>query len=215
MGAVLLVLVCACDAATAGTPYQAKIRRTAYGIPHIEAKNYTGLGYGYGYANAQDNICVLAETYVTVDAERARWFGPGGSYLQRGNGFEANNLDSDFFFQQIIDSGIIDRLLEKPPPDGIQPEGRDVVRGYVAGYNKYLADVGGANGIRDPACHGKPWVRPITEAEAYRRFYQLSLLASGDVAIPGIAKAAPPTPASGGPGRLPTLPLGTQETARG
>src|SRR3954452_9984283 len=194
MGAVLLVLVCACDAATAGTPYQAKIRRTAYGIPHIEAKNYPGLGYGYGYAIAQDNICVLAETYVTVDAERARWFGAEGTYEQRGNGVTVRNLDSDFFFQQIIDSGIIDRLLAKSPPDGLQPAAKQVVTGYVAGYNKYLADVGGANGVRDPNCRGKPWVRPITEKEAYRRFYQLTELASGDVAIPGIAKAAPPTP---------------------
>src|SRR5207253_9025792 len=41
---------------------------------------------------------------------------------------------------------------------------------------------------------GKPWVRPITEADAYRRFYQLTELASADVVINGIAEAAPPTP---------------------
>jgi acyl-homoserine-lactone acylase len=216
MGTVLVILGCACDTALAGTPYKATVRRTAYGIPHIEAKNYQGLGYGYGYSIAQDNICVLAETYATVDGERARWFGPNGSYQQRGNGVEANNLDSDFFFQQIIDSKQIDKLLAQPPPNGIEPAGRQVVRGYVAGYNKYLSDVGGANGVRDPACKGKPWVRPIGEAEAYRRFYQLSLLASADVAIPGIARAQPPTPQTGVPGGvLPTLPLGTEATARG
>jgi acyl-homoserine-lactone acylase len=215
VGAVLVMMGCACDSALAGTPYKAKVRRTAYGIPHIEAKNYQGLGFGYGYSIAQDNICVLADTYVTVDAQRARWFGPQGSYQQRGNGVEANNLDSDFFFQQIIDSKQIDKLLAEPPPNGIEPAGRQVVRGYVAGYNKYLADVGGANGVRDPNCKGKPWVRPITEAEAFRRFYQLSLLASADVAIPGITRAAPPTPQTSGGGVLPTLPLGTEATARG
>jgi acyl-homoserine-lactone acylase len=203
------------ETALAATPYKAKIRRSAYGIPHIEARNYLGAGYGYGYAIAQDNICVLAETYVTVDAERARWFGPKEGYQQRGNGVDTNNLDSDFFFQQIIDSGIIDRLLAKPPPDGLQPAARQVVRGYVAGYNKYLADVGGTNGVRDPNCRGKPWVRPITEKQAYRRFYQLTELASGDVAIPGIAKAKPPTPSAPLPGLTGAPGLDVDQTARG
>ena len=62
------------------------------------------------------------------------------------------------------------------------------VRGYVAGYNRYLHDVGGPNGVSDPTCKGKPWVTPITELDAYRRFYQLILLASQGVAIDGIAK---------------------------
>ena len=83
----------------------AEIRRTAHGIPHIKAKSFRGIGFGYGYAFAQDNICPIAEAYVTVNAQRSRFFGPDGSYLQRGNGFRANNLNSDFFWQQIIDSG--------------------------------------------------------------------------------------------------------------
>src|SRR5436305_12383004 len=76
----------------------ATIRRTAHGIPHIEAKNYRGLGYGYGYAFAQDDICPIAEDYVTVNAQRSRYFGPDGSYLQRGNSQTANNLNSDFLW---------------------------------------------------------------------------------------------------------------------
>jgi acyl-homoserine-lactone acylase len=212
MGVLLVLMGVACETAAAATsPYDATIRRTAYGIPHIEAKSYTGLGFGYGYAFAQDNICVMAETYVTVDAQRARWFGPDGSYEQRGNGVAPNNLDSDFFFQQVIDSKIIDGLLAKPPPDGLTAEAKDVVKGYVAGYNKYLKDIGGAAGVKDPACKGKAWVRPITEAQAYRRFYQLTELASGDVAIPGIAKAAPPTPAL----PIPGIGLSNEATAKG
>ena len=221
VGALLVVLGSACSTALAATPYQAEVRRTAYGIPHIQAKNYLGLGFGYGYSIAQDNICVLAETYATVDAERARWFGSGEGYQQRGNGVTVNNLDSDFFFQQIIDSKVIDELRAQPPPNGLETEGRQVVRGYVQGYNKYLKDIGGANGVRDPACKGKPWVRRISETQAYRRFYQLVLLASADVVMPGIAKAQPPTPETsgggGGGGGLPglPLPLGTEATANG
>src|SRR4051812_16830179 len=169
----------------------ATIRRTAHGIPHIQAKDYRGIGFGYGYAFAQDNICPIAEAYATVNAERSRFFGPEGSYLQRGNGFEANNLDSDFFWQQIKDSKVIDGLLAKKPPFGPKPAIRRGVRGYVAGYNRYLREVGGASGIDDLACKGKPWVRPITTRDAFLRFYQLTLLASQDVAIDGIGGAQP------------------------
>ena len=55
---------------------------------------------------------MIAETYVTVHAERSRYFGPDGSYQQRGNGSTRNNLNSDFFFQRIIDDRGIERLLD-------------------------------------------------------------------------------------------------------
>jgi acyl-homoserine-lactone acylase len=84
------------------------------------------------------------------------------------------------------------------------PEVKQLVRGYVAGYNRYLADVGGTNGVGDKTCRGKPWVRPISQADAYRRFYQLVLLASQSVAIDGIGSAAPPTPGLPLPGALDT-----------
>src|SRR4051794_7408836 len=207
LGALLVLAVLP---ATADAGYHAKIRRTAHGIPHIEAKTFTDAAFGYGYAFAQDNICPIAEDYVTVSAERSKYFGPDGSYQQRGNGFSANNLNSDFFYQRIIDDQTIEKLLAKPPPQGPLPEIKQGVRGYVAGYNKYLQDVGGTNGVKDPTCKGKPWVRPITIKDAYRRFYQLTLLASQDVAIDGIGEAQPPTPSAPVPG----LPLDTAKTAR-
>ena len=181
-----------------GTPaYSAEIRRTAHGIPHILANDYGSLGFGFGYAFAHDDICPMAEDYVTVDAQRSVFFGPTASYLQEANGVLTNNLDSDVFYQATNDSGIIDRLVNQTGkfalPDGL----KQGVAGYVAGYNKYLADVGGPSGITDPACHGQNWVRPITTAEAYRRFYQLIEFASGDVFIPGIAAASQPPPGAG------------------
>ena len=66
------------------------------------------------------------------------------------------------------------------------------MRGYVAGYNRYLRETGVDN-IPDPRCRGAAWVRPITEMDAYRRFYQLGLIASQGVAIDGIGGAQPPT----------------------
>jgi acyl-homoserine-lactone acylase len=190
--------------APAAQGYKAEIRRTAHGIPHIQASSYGGIGFGYGYAFAQDNICPIAEDYVTVRGERSRFFDPGGTYQQRGNGFAAHNLESDFFYQQIIDAHTIEKLLAQPPPLGPAPELKQGVRGYVAGYNRYLKDVGGSNGVPDKTCRGKPWVRPITVADAYRRFYQLVLLASQSVAIDGIGSAAPPGSGLPLPGALDT-----------
>src|SRR5215213_6837209 len=60
-----------------GPALKATIRRDSHGIPHIEAADFAGLGFGYGYAFAQDNICTMAETYVTVRAERSRYSGDG------------------------------------------------------------------------------------------------------------------------------------------
>ena len=169
----------------------ATIRTTSHGVPHILASNFAGLGYGYGYVAAKENICVLADTYVTANAERSRWFGPDATYTQGGNGATQTNLNSDFFYQRIKDRGVIADLLALEPPRGPRPEIKEAVRGYVAGYNRWLRDTGVDN-ITDPRCDGEPWVRPITEMDAYQRFYQLGLIASQGVAIDGIGGAQPP-----------------------
>lgn len=194
-GIVVAMLLGAASATAAGGA-SVTIRRTAYGIPHIQATTYQGAGEGYGYAFAQDDLCTIANDYVTVDGQRSRFFGPTGTYYQGGNGVTTSNLDSDFFFGQIIDSHTIESLLAKPPPMGPEQPVRDLVNGYVTGYNRYLASVGGSSGVPDSRCRGQSWVRPITAMDVYRRFYQLIELASGDVVISGIAQAAPPTPAT-------------------
>jgi acyl-homoserine-lactone acylase len=179
--------------ASASKPaYDVTIRTTEFGIPHIEAKDYKSLGYGYGYSLAKETICTLADTYTTVRAQRSKFFGETNGYVFRGNGASVNNLNSDFFFQQIIDDKRIEKLLADKGPTAPKPEVRQTVTGYVAGYNRWLAE----NTITDPNCKGAPWVTPITEIDAYRRFYQLALLASSGVAIEGIGGAQPPTPSA-------------------
>lgn len=59
-----------------GQQASAEIRRTRFGVPHIRAQDERGLGYGIGYAYAQDNLCLLANEIVTVNAQRSRYFGP-------------------------------------------------------------------------------------------------------------------------------------------
>ena len=183
--------------ASSSPTYHVRITRTDYGIPHIVAKDFGSLGYGYGYAFAQDNLCTMAADYVTVEGARSRWFGPDASYTMQGNGVTVSNLDSDIFWTEVAQSHAVDHLLAvQGGPNALAPQVRDAVAGYVAGYNRQLADVGGAAGITDPACHGAAWVHPITTADAYLRFYQLILLAGQDVVMPGIAQAQPPSPAN-------------------
>src|ERR1022692_1553155 len=165
----------------------AVISRTTGGTPHILAHNWTSLGYGYGFAFAQDNLCTMANDYVTVQAQRSEYFGPSASYNQRGNGVTVTNLDSDLFFRQIIDSGVVNRLIR-----AVDPRVRMIEAGYVRGYNRYLASVGGASGVPDPTCRGQAWVKPITVLDTYLRFYQLMLESGEDAVIDGIAQAAPP-----------------------
>ena len=202
--AVLALALTAAAAAAKKPGMSVSVKRTAYGIPHITSSSYTGVGFGYGYSIAQDNICELADMYLTVRAERSRHHDPQATYASRGNGANFKNVDSDFFFQRMIDTQVVEKLLAKAPPEGPLPVVKQAVSGFVKGYNAYLEDVGGANGVNDPRCKGKEWVKPIAEIDAYRRFWQLGVLASQGVAIDGIATAAPPVPA------LP-LPLGASD----
>src|SRR5215469_8431432 len=165
----------------------AQIRYTTGGVPHILAHSWPSLGFGYGYAFAKDNLCTMANDYVTVEAQRSRYFGPTGVDIARGNGRVFSNLDSDLFYQQIINSGVVQQLAQ-----ALSPTEKLVEAGYVQGYNAYLAHVGGAAGVPDPTCRGQAWVRPINLMDSYLRFYQLMLLSSSGAVIDGISGAAPP-----------------------
>jgi len=190
---VLAVLLMVPATASAAPRYDVTVARTTFGIPHVKAKDYPSLGYGYATALAEDTICTIAESYVTVNGERSRYFGPDKSYPIRGNGSNATNLNSDFFYQRIKDRGTVERLVAQQPPVGMKPEIREAIGGYVAGYNAYLREIGGRDGVEDPTCKGKEWVRPITEMDVFRRFHSLAILASAGVAIDGIAGAQPAT----------------------
>jgi acyl-homoserine-lactone acylase len=194
--ATVMALAAPVAAQAADAGFNAVIRRTAHGIPHVLANDWAGAGYGIGYAFAQDNLCTIADSYVTVAGERSKYFGPTASWRFEGNSSNANNLNSDFFYARINKNRVVEKLVDQPPPLGPLAAVKEGVKGYVAGYNRYLAETGVDN-LPDPRCKGKPWVHPITEMDAYRRFYQLASLASQGVAIDGIGSAAPLLPGVG------------------
>jgi len=57
-------------------PLKPRIRRTTAGVPHIEGRSLAEVTAGLGYAQAEDNLCVLADGFIKVRGERAEFFGP-------------------------------------------------------------------------------------------------------------------------------------------
>jgi acyl-homoserine-lactone acylase len=157
------------------------IRRTSYGIPHIRAADYQGLGLGLGFAFAEDNVCMMADIVVTTSAQRSRWFGPDAT-TESGD----RNLVSDLYHQRLNQSGVLERALPQQ-----SRQARDLVRGYVSGFNRYLAKTGVAN-LPDARCRGAAWVRPITEIDVWRRVHQVAALTGGEGLQEPVASAQPP-----------------------
>lgn len=180
-----------------GGGLSATIRYTEYGIPHIVAKDYAALGFGTGWAQAADQVCTLADGFVTVRGERSKFFGPdaapGGSLSSA-----TKNLSSDLFFRGVRDSGTVERLLKVPAPAGPSRDVKESMRGFAAGYNAWLAQ--NRTRITDPACRGAAWVRPVSALDVAAHGAALSVLGGQGRGIDGITAAQPPTvapPAAG------------------
>jgi acyl-homoserine-lactone acylase len=172
---------------------RATIHTTTHGVPHVTADSYAGLGFGAGYAYARQALCDMAGRFVTVRAERSRYFGPD-ERVPDGPG-RASNLESDFFWQRILDLQLVERELALSQPLGPSDDLKELIRGYAAGYNEYLAQTGVDN-LPDTRCRGQAWVRPITEKDLYLRAMHWNLYRSGGSVISQIVAAAPPSASS-------------------
>lgn len=175
-------------AATASDRNIATIRETSYGVPHILAADLKGAGYGMGYAQARLAICDIAGRFVTVRGERSLFFGPDAGVPD--GPARVSNLESDFFWQRIRDAGLVEKELAQPEPVGPSADLREMIDGFAAGYNRYLADTGVAN-LPDKRCRGKAWVRLITSEDLYLRAMHWNLFRSGGALIGQIVAAGP------------------------
>ncbi|MEU8678870.1 penicillin acylase family protein [Streptomyces sp. NPDC048560] len=195
-GLALLTVSASLPPAAAGTSpsrhpsgggLSAVVRYTEYGIPHIVARDYANLGFGTGWAQAADQVCVLADGFLTVRGERSRQFGadaaPDGSLSSA-----TKNLSSDLYFRGVRDSGTVEELLKLPAPQGPSRDAKEMMRGWAAGYNAWIAQ----NRITDPACRGASWVRPVTQLDVAVRSFALSVLGGQGRGIDGITAATPP-----------------------
>jgi acyl-homoserine-lactone acylase len=175
--------------------FSTELARTSNGVAHISADNFLGLGYGLAYAYAEDNVCMLADSMLTVRGERSRFFG-GDAMPTRGvngeygvaidyldeHGFDLKNEDSDFFFKGYLDL----EQLRAGYAAGSQ-DIRDLLEGYAAGYNRYLRDHAGA---LPAACSGKEWVRAISVDDLYLLIAEKALHASGQIFAKEVLAAA-------------------------
>ena len=169
--------------------FWAEIRYTAYGIPHIKADDYDGAGYGLGYAFAKDNVCLMSEKFVTLRGERSKHFGPDEGTFQIFKVFHdglTNNLHSDFHHKHFYTDDVVQNIKDASS-DAVQ----GLVTGFTAGYNRYLREVG-PNGLPE-ACRNAAWVTEITEADVYRRAYDITILESANLLLTPLVMAAPPT----------------------
>jgi acyl-homoserine-lactone acylase len=165
-----------------------EIRRTSDGIPHLRAGNWRELGLGVGYVQAQDALCTLAEAFVTYAGRRAWFFGPEGRPARESTFGKPTNLELDFFFRAYADAAVVDRYRAEQP-DGLN----QLVEGYAAGYNRYLAEARRAptSGPPRAACLNEAWVQDISADDIYRRMYSAQVAAGYARFIPQISNARP------------------------
>lgn len=191
-----------------GGGLSAVVRYTEHGVPHIVAKDYANLGFGTGWAQAADQVCVLADGFLTVRGERSRHFGPDAS-PDGSLSSATRNLSSDLYFRGVRDARTVEKLLATPAPAGPGRDVKELMRGWAAGYNAWLEQ----NRVTDPACRGAAWVRPVTELDVARRGFAVSVLGGQGRGIDGITAAQPPRTAAG-PASRPPDPAATAEAAR-
>ncbi|MEV2250342.1 penicillin acylase family protein [Streptomyces sp. NPDC050147] len=175
------------DARPSDGGLSATVRYTQYGIPHILAKDYENLGFGTGWAQAADQVCTLAEGYVTVRGERSRHFGPDGK-PDGSLSSATTNLSSDLYFGGVRDTRTVEKLLDQPAPAGPSATSKKLMRGFAAGYNAWLRQ----NRVTDPACKGAKWLRPITSLDVARQGFAVQVLGGQGRGIDGITAARPP-----------------------
>lgn len=160
-------------------PVQAEIRRTSFGVPHIRAADERGLGYGIGYAYAQDNLCLMANEVLTVNAERSRYFGPEGQTLE-----QRDNLASDVFFSWLNTPEAVAAFWQAQTPAL-----RERMQGYVEGFNRQLLERR-AQGLPEQ-CQGD-WVRPLTSADLVKLTRRLLVEGGAGQFAEALAAATPP-----------------------
>ena len=170
--------------------YKAEIRRTSLGVPHIKSDSWKGAGYGYGYAQAEDNLCTMADSFLTYRGERSRYFGADAQLVASGTLGRPKNIDSDFFHRHVISSGVLDAMIAAQP-DTI----REMVDGFAAGYNRYLKDLKAGTSKSHAACRDEAWVASINVSDIYRRMYEANLAGGYSNFVANIANATAPAAA--------------------
>lgn len=147
--------------------FEAQIVRTEYGIPHVTAADWSGLGYGYGYAYAQDNFCVAMRAVVFATSRSAEFFGERGG-----------DMTADFVLRFLFGTKEEFRRNRLPSPE---TRAGQLVEGFAAGMNRFLRDTGVGNlPAGDAGCRDADWVYEIDEVDIWMLTSRVVLDGSSD-----------------------------------
>jgi len=154
--------------------YNVTLRWTAHGVPHVRARDWGSLGYGFAYAVATDAVCTLAREFVDARGEQSKFFGP-----------EAGRREADIFHKAVITEQALAQSTARS-----SEQMAALLEGYVAGYNRYLAD---HPGDQLPAsCRNQAWVRPVDSSDIARLMVGMGIRYGLARSPAAIASAAPP-----------------------
>ncbi len=157
--------------------YEATVRRTTDGVPHIVGDTAADVAYGQGWVSGEDHGCTLIDQILKVTGRRSAALGPGA---------EGENVDSDFAWTAIGLADIAAADFETASDEVVEQ-----FEAFTAGWNDQLNDVGGTR--LTGWCAEADWVRPITAVEVYTYARSIALQASSGAIIDYIGSAQPPT----------------------
>ncbi|MEZ5502241.1 MAG: penicillin acylase family protein [Halioglobus sp.] len=150
--------------------YSAQVRRTEYGIPHITAQDWKGLGYGFGYAYAQDNFCVTMRQVVFGTGRSAELMGEAEGDVQSDLLFRYLNGDKESFKKNFMDE--------------LPQFALDVADGFTRGMNRYLEETGVENLPEGQwGCRNAPWVYAFDDVDYWMFLRRIALWGSSDQSI--------------------------------
>ena len=155
------------------TTHNIEIRWTSYGIPHVKADDWGGLGYGFAYATLTDGICVFAREIATANGT-----------LSADLGESDEHYASDVFHRAILTEDRVWKFV-----DAMSRHSEIFHHGFVAGYNRFLAD---HEGNLPASCAGESWVRRIEIPDLGRMLIAFGIRYGLGRFKEGIAAAAPP-----------------------
>src|SRR6185436_3799385 len=98
---------------------QVEIRRTTYGVPHIQADNLAALGFGEAYVQSEDYGARVALSLLRARGEMGRWFG-------------RDSVAGDV-------AGRLDHARAVEVYAQVDEATRRIYEGFAAGVNRYIA----------------------------------------------------------------------------
>ncbi|MFT5484329.1 MAG: acyl-homoserine-lactone acylase [Halieaceae bacterium] len=157
--------------------YSAEIVWTEYGIPHVTADDWAGLGYGLGHAFATHNYCPYMRDVVRANGQSAELLGEDG------------NINFDFVMKLYNTDDAMERSKSQ-----MSERGMALFEGYAAGISRYFRDTGVDNLAEgEEGCRGETWAREITLEDVLRSGHKTILRASADPFHNELVAATPPT----------------------